>query len=239
MINPAHPSANPATIVNDTIPPDSPWGDQRIPLTDDDTSTLRIYSQNMNGIFDPDGTGLDEAFHAVRTIGSTIFMFQETHGNKLNLKSNSIMNKSARKVWRDQHRFCSLATASTSSPVDTFSKAGGVMMGVTGNLHGRIRSKIEDVFGRWCGFNLIGKGGKEIMILTAYNVSQDRVSGNNTLYNQQQAQYLLHYNLRGLTCNRDQFIDPKKRFVKDLLSLLKDASNAGKDVILTGDFNLI
>ena len=75
------------------------------------------------------------------------------------------------------------------------------------------------------------------MILTAYNVSQDHASGNNTLYNQQQAQYLLHYNLHGLKCNREQFIDPKKRFVKDLLSLLKDAFAAGKDIILTGDFN--
>ena len=111
------------------------------------------------------------------------------------------------------------------------------MAGVTGNLHGRIRLKIEDVFGRWCGFNLIGKGGKEILILTAYNVSQDHVSGNDTLYNQQQAQYLLHYNLNGLKCDRVKYIDPKKRFVKDLLSLLKEASATGTDIILTGDFN--
>ena len=111
------------------------------------------------------------------------------------------------------------------------------MAGITGNLHGRIRSKIEDVFGRWCGFNLIGKEGKEIMVLTVYNVSQDQATGNDTLYNQQQAQYLLHYNLHGLKCNREQYIDPKQRFVTDLLSLLTDASNAGKDIILTGDFN--
>ena len=130
------------------ISPDSPWGNQRTPLTDDNNSTLRIHSQNLNCIFDLDGSGLDEAFHAVRTIGSTIFTFQETHGDKLNLKSNGLMHKSARKVWRDQHCFCSIATASTSSHVDTFSKAGGVMAGVTGDLHGRIRSKIEDVFGR-------------------------------------------------------------------------------------------
>ena len=75
------------------------------------------------------------------------------------------------------------------------------------------------------------------MILTVYNVSQDHSSGNDTLYNQQQAQYLLQYNLLGLKCDRDQFIDPKKRFVQDLSRLLQDASNAGTDIILTGDFN--
>ena len=230
------PENNNTNKANNVLP-DSPWGDRRTPLTDDDTSTLRIYSQNLNGIYDRDGTGLDEAFHAIRTTGSTIFTFQETHGDKLNLKSNGIMRKSARKVWRDQHCFCSIATSSTSSPVDTFSKAGGVLAGVTGNLHGRIRSKIEDVFGRWCGFNLIGKEGKEIMVLTVYNVSQDRATGNDTLYNQQQAQYLLHYNLHRLKSNREQYIDPKQRFVTDLLHLLRDASAAGKDIILTGDFN--
>ena len=230
-------SRPPATNEAETISPNTPWGDLRTPLTDTDATTLRVYSQNLNGIFDYDGSGLDEAFHAVRTIGSSIFTFQETHGDKLNLKSNGIMQKSARKIWRDQHSFCSIATASTSSYVDTFSKAGGVMVGVTGNLHGRIRSKIEDVFGRWCGFTLIGKGGKEILILTVYNVSQERASGNDTLYNQQQAQYLLHYNNHGLQSDRERYIDPKKRFVKDLSSLLKAATATGKDIILTGDFN--
>ena len=49
-----------------TINPDSPWGDCRTPLNDDDTSTLRIYSQNLNGIFDCNGTQLDPLFSRFR-----------------------------------------------------------------------------------------------------------------------------------------------------------------------------
>ena len=94
---------NTNTTNENNIQPDDPWGHQRTPLTDDDTSILRIYSQNLNGIFDRDGKGLDEAFHAVRTTGATIFTFQETHGDKLNLHNKSILRRSTRKIWRDQH----------------------------------------------------------------------------------------------------------------------------------------
>ena len=111
------------------------------------------------------------------------------------------------------------------------------MTGITGNLYGRIRSKIEDVYGRWCGFYLLGNDGKELFILTAYNVSQTEQTGNDTLYNQQQAQYLLHYNTKGLTCNKEQYIDPKHRFIRDLKTLLIDVAASGHDIILTGDFN--
>ena len=113
------------------------------------------------------------------------------------------------------------------------------MMGITGNLYGRIQSKVEDIYGRWCGFHLLGKDGKELFILTVYNVSQTDRTGNETLYNQQQAQYLLHYNTKSLTCNKDKYIDPKKRFVQDLTILLKQVAASGHDIILTGDFNEI
>ena len=131
-------------IVPEVIPPDIPWGDTRPLLADNDNETLRLYSQNVNGIFDRNGRGIDGAFHALHTLGASIFTFQETHGDKLNLHTNGIIRQSARKIWRDQYSFCSIATASSSSsPVTIFTKAGGVMMGITGNLYGRIRSKVE------------------------------------------------------------------------------------------------
>ena len=225
------------TTDNEVIPADTPWGDSRPIIADDDLNTFRIYSQNVNGIIDRRGSGIDEAFHAVRSIGASIFTFQETHGDKLNLHTKGIIRRSTQKIWRDQNNFCSIATASSSSPVTTFTKAGGVMTGITGNLYGRIRSKIEDIYGRWCGFYLLGNDGKELFILTAYNVSQTERTGNDTLYNQQQAQYLLHYNTKGLKCNKEQYIDPKQRFIRDLKTLLTDVAASGHDIILTGDFN--
>ena len=111
------------------------------------------------------------------------------------------------------------------------------MMGIQGNMCGRIRERINDEYGRWCGYSLAGRDGREILVLTVYNVSQDIAAGENTLYSQQKAQYLREYNDNGITSDREAYIDPKKRFVKDLRNLLQKAANRQSDIILTGDFN--
>ena len=111
------------------------------------------------------------------------------------------------------------------------------MVGITGNLCGRVRDRIGDKYGRWCGFTLLGKDGREILVLTAYNVSQEFVTGPDTLYQQQKQLYLSEYNSRELTVNRDEYIHPKKRFLKDLRTLLENAWTKRQDIVLTGDFN--
>ena len=45
---------------------------------------LRLYCQNVNGIFDYDGIGLDDAFHIMRIFGADIFTFNKTHGDDTN-----------------------------------------------------------------------------------------------------------------------------------------------------------
>ena len=57
-------------------------------------------------------------------------------------------------------------------------------MGITGNMFGRIREQIRDEYGKWCGYSLAGRDGREILVLTAYNVSQDIAAGEDTLYSQ-------------------------------------------------------
>ena len=63
------------------------------------------------------------------------------------------------------------------------------MVGILGNLVGRIRSRVHDSYRRWCGFTIVGKDGRDILILMVYNVSQDNSSNYDTLYTQQRAQY--------------------------------------------------
>jgi hypothetical protein len=79
-------------------------------------------------------------------------------------------------------------------------------------------------------YTLIGRDTKEIMIITAYNVSQYKNAkvGEDTLFNQQIALYKLKN-------TRDP--DPKKIFINDLTALVKKARSEDKDIILTGDFN--
>ena len=45
------------------------------------------------------------------------------------------------------------------------------MMGTIGSLNSCMHQRIKDKYGYWCGFVLLGKDNREILVLTAYNVS--------------------------------------------------------------------
>ena len=64
------------------------------------------------------------------------------------------------------------------------------MMGITGPLIGSIRRRIENKYGQWCGFVLLGKDNSEILMLTAYNVPKNTLAGDGTLHTQQTSLYL-------------------------------------------------
>jgi hypothetical protein len=133
-------------------------------------------------------------------------------------------------MWKDNNEDCKIVHSSSIAPVINFTKPGGNLVGITGSLVGRIRETITDPYGRWCGYTIIGKDTEEIMIITAYNVSQykNAKAGEDTLFNQQIALYKLQ-NVRDP--------DPKKMFTEDLAILVTKARKEDKDIILTGDFN--
>ena len=193
-----------------------PWGDNCIPIDDGDEETMRLYCQNVNGIYDIDGLGLNETFHHMRTTKAHIFTLNETHGDDTNPDARAVLRRSKQRLWQNQDGFCTINTSSSDAMIQGFSKPGGNMVGITGHLCGRIRAKIDDKFGRWCGFSLLGKDGREILIITAYNVCQITAAGDDTLYQQQKSQYLREYNDNNITSDKEAFIDPKKRFIKDL-----------------------
>ena len=95
-------------------------------------------------------------------------------------------------------------------------------------LVGRIRRSIDDKYGCWCGFILLGKDNRKIVVLTAYNVPQETPADNDTIHAQQISLYLL-----------DGEVDPNPRkiFIRDLLKVIKAATRENQDIILMGDFN--
>jgi hypothetical protein len=197
---------------------------------DDDTPYIRVYCQNVSGIFDREGIGLDSAFNEIKQASADIFTFNETHGDESNATARKALRLSKQRMWKDNNEDCKIVHSSSIAPVINFTKPGGNLVGITGSLVGRIRETITDPYGRWCGYTIIGKDTKEIMIITAYNVSQYKNAkvGEDTLFNQQIALYKLQ-NIRDP--------DPKKLFIKDLAILVTNARKEDKDIILTGDFN--
>jgi hypothetical protein len=197
---------------------------------DNDTPYVRVYCQNVCGIFDRDGIGLDSAFKEIKQAGADIFTFNETHGDESNATARRALRLSKQRMWRDNNEDCKIIHSSSTAPVLNFTKPGGNMVGIAGSLVGRIRDTITDPYGRWCGYTLIGRDTKEIMIITAYNVTQYKNAkvGEDTLFNQQVALYKL---------NNIREPDPRKIFIEDLTELVKKARKEDKDIILTGDFN--
>jgi exonuclease III len=197
---------------------------------DNDTPYVRIYCQNVNGIFDREGIGLDAAFNEIKQAGADIFTFNETHGDESNAVARIALRLSKQRTWRGYNEDCIIVHSSSTAPVLTFTKPEGNMVGITGSLVGQIRDTTTNPYRRWCGYTLIGRDSKEILILTAYNVSQvvNAKVGDDTLFSQQIALYKLK-NIRDP--------DLKKIFIADLVEVVKKAIAVDKDIILTGDFN--
>jgi hypothetical protein len=197
---------------------------------DNDTPYVRVYCQNVCGVFDREGIGLESAFKEIKQAGADIFTFNETHGDESNAVARRALRIAKQRMWRDNNEDCKIVHSSSTAPVINFTKPGGNMVGITGSLVGRIRDTITDPYGRWCGYTLIGRDTKEILVLTAYNVSQYKNAkvGDDTLFNQQVALYKLN-NIRDP--------DPKEIFINDLTLLIQKARKEDKDIILTGDFN--
>jgi hypothetical protein len=184
----------------------------------------------VSGIFDREGIGLDLAFKEIKQAGADIFTFNETHGDETKAVARRALRLSKQRMWRDNNEECKIVHSSSTAPVLRFTKPGVNLVGITGPLVGRIRETITDPYGRWCGYTLIGRDTKEIMILTAYNVSQYKNAkvGEETLFNQQIALYKLN-NIRNP--------DLTKIFIKDLTAIVTKARKEDKDIILTGGFN--
>ena len=91
-----------------------------------------------------------------------------------------------------------------------------------------MRRRIKDKYGQWCGFVLLGKDNRKIVIFTAYNSPQDTPAGDHTLHAQQTSLYLLDGEVNP---------NPRKNFIRDLHALVKEAKDNNQDIILMGDFN--
>ena len=191
------------------------------------SQVIRVYFQNVNGLrLYEDGTDILDAFFHMEHIRADIFGFVET---KLDCRSQLVqatLHKQKRKVWRH----CKLVSSSSSLPWHSSTKPGGVLLGVTGPLVGRVQKRIDDDLGRWTGLELLGRDGRSLVILCAYQVSQRGSSnyGQFTAHAQQMA--LLR--LRGVSSP-----NPRKQFITDLTRLLSQYVQDKSDIILMGDFN--
>ena len=186
----------PATITPSYVPlwkKNEHWRDECKPTAMcNKIEFIQIYGQNNNGINDSTELKYDDTFKHMKEAEADIFCINESHANKMNSKNNTVLESSRQKMFQlKEGQYCNLVSLSSMAPITKYTKPGGTMMGITGPLISRIRRRVEDKYGRWCGLVLLGKDNCEILVLTAYNVPQDTLVGDDTLHAQQTSMYLL------------------------------------------------
>ena len=192
---------------------------------------IRIYSQNNNDISDSFGLKYDDTFKHMKEVDADSFSINETHADKMNVRNNRVLESSRRRMFQSKEsQYCNLVSLSSIASITKYTKPGRNMMGISGPFVSRMRRWIQDKYGRWCGFVLLGKDNREILVLTTYNVPQDTPAGDDTLHAQQTSLYLL---------DGEVHPNPRKNFIQDLLTLITTAKDDNQDIILIGDFNKV
>jgi hypothetical protein len=104
------------------------------------------------------------------------------------------------------------------------------MSAVTDDYAGRVvKTGSDEEMGRWSYTRMLGRQGREIVVVSAYQVCNQQANqvGDRTAYAQQQ--YLLRRN--GQDCS------PRKSFFDDLDEQLGKWISKGYKIILSGDLN--
>ena len=187
---------------------------------------IRLYFQNVNGLrVSENGLDITSAFYHMDNIRADVFGFAETKLDCQSQHVRSLLRRSKTKIWPH----ACISTSSSNIPWHSCTKPGGVLLGVTGPLVGRVKQTIDDDLGRWTGIELLGRDGHQLLILCAYQVCQSSGrSGDTTAYSQQ-------YSI--LRRRGSDSPNPRRQFVQDLKALLTPYTEAHADIILMGDFN--
>lgn len=188
--------------------------------------TIRVYFQNVIGLrLQDSGTDILETFLQLQDIQVDIFGIVETQLNCRAPDVQQVLQRCKRRVW--DH--CKLYSCSSDEEWQHQRKPGGTLIGVTGQLVGRIKSHFVDKYGRWIRVDLLGRSGRTISIICAYQVVQEQGQhGDRTTYSQQ---------VRMMRLEGDLSPNPRKQFITDLKALVKSLDALDHDIILMGDFN--
>jgi hypothetical protein len=201
------------------------WGDQR-PETKND-SNFRAYFQNVNTL----PLHQDEAapiYQFLADQGVDLFAFAETNTEWLNKATLGKFQQSVRKQWT--HHQTSTSTSSTA--FEGTRKPGGTAMGTVGKWSCSFEERGSDPagLGRWSYIRIRGRQNRQVVFVTAYQVSQKYGThvGPTTAYHQQAALLRQHGHLEP---------NPRKAFYADLTNTITAWKAKNYSVVVMLDAN--
>ena len=189
------------------------------------SQTIRLYFQNVNGLrLQDNASDIIESFLLMQAAKVDIFGFVETKLHCRDHRVQHILHSCRRKVFDT----CQIYSCSSDEDWPTLHKPGGTLLGITNSLVGRAKQHSQDKFGRWIQVDLLGRDGRTISIICAYQVVQFHQAGDKTAFSQQ---------LRLLRLDGIDQPCPRKQFIQDLSKLVDSLTKQNHDIILMGDFN--
>jgi len=216
---------------NHTTHPFVPFGDS-IPHQAIPTNTLRLHHLNYNGFY-IDSTyshhGLAQDLWNINdTLHPDILSCNEINLNINNPKVRNSIHQAFKQVYPHYK-------LSMSHTPDDFGrlrkKPGGTALAIPGHLTSRIKTTGQDTIGRWSYITLTKKDKQLLTIISAYRVSTKFGPhvGHTTIV-AQEFRCLIQ-------AGRPQNIDPRKAFITDIITFIKDLQQSQHDIILLMDAN--
>ena len=106
----------------------------------------------------------------MESLCANIFGFVETKIDCRRPDARTLLHKAKNKVWEHSK----ITTSSSSCTWNSLYKPGGTLLDITGPLVGRVRKSIDDDLGHWTGVELLGRDGRTIAVICAYQVCQNQ-----------------------------------------------------------------
>jgi hypothetical protein len=200
----------------------------------DPSSTFRLFLQNPNGLnLSHSNYSLLQDLDTCNKYGAAVISLPETNSNWESREHLGIFNSMLKRTWNH-------VTASTSRAVEPFLSSyqpGGTATVVCDNWTSRVIGKGEDPhgLGRWSYIILRGRGTTQVVVITAYNVSQiyEMERGERTAYKQQHR--ILSRQIR--ENNLPIAPHPRRQFILDLQAWIEHLIHTNHDIILAMDAN--
>ena len=200
-----------------------PWGDV---LCEKQPETTRIYVVNLNGLqLDARGGKFDTVCRVLKEVQADVFCGQEHNVDVTQAPLRTILFDTAHQHW-ERHR---LAIGTTPIQFKTPFKPGGTMIMSIGSITGRLKKQLRDKWGRWAIHEYVGKNGRQLAIISAYQpIVKGGPPGKITVAAQQ---------ISLLLQTKTKVTNPRTAFRSDLTNVVLGYKTSQYDILLTGDFN--
>jgi len=199
-----------------------PWGDMwAIPHL---ATTFRIVSKNT-GTLNPQNLDMQAITNKLVHLNASVFVAQET-----NIHWDPLTRYQIYQQCKSMAAQIKLTTASSQEPAADWYKPGGTLLLTLNQWTSRVISQGSDLLlGRWAYQEFLGRNNQCVIVISGYRMCNQKFDAASTTVSAQQIRLM---QAQGIPNPK-----PRKLFLKDLITQLKQWRQQNKEIILCIDAN--